>query len=63
MTLSQELAEGLAIANYFDYENGARGESWTPDQRLMSPLLYHWATLAKRGIRSKHQDAWSQDKE
>ena len=45
MTLSQELAEGLAIANYFDYENGARGESWTPDLRLMNPLLYHWAIL------------------
>ena len=27
MILSQKLEEGLAIANYFDYENGARGES------------------------------------
>ena len=34
MTLSQELAEGLAIANYFDYESGARGRVELPTKGL-----------------------------
>ena len=31
------------------FEDGSREVIWTPDQRLMSPLLYHWATLPLSG--------------
>ena len=29
----------------YDRSHNSREVIWTPDQRLMSPLLYHWATL------------------
>ena len=33
--------------NLVEEKSGARGGNRTPDQGLMSPLLYRWATLAQ----------------